>query len=154
VQALQSPSVEFLDRLLLGMSRMIGSPGFSGKGLGIGETQIDGLWSVIKVIESNEFEIVVNSKSSQYIESIPDSIILRHKRGSEMVLTLDSAEMILRCADGEILGDVDSEAVKREVASYAQKLLRQRVQEVIVVDPTGVPETISLDQGKLIRRSK
>jgi len=154
VQALQSPSVEFSDRLLLGMSRMIGSPGFSGKGLGIGETQIDGLWSVIKVIESNEFEIVVNSKSSQYIESIPDSIILRHTRGSEMVLTLDSAEMILRCADGEILGDVDSEAVKREVASYAQKLLRQRVQEVIVVDPTGVPETISLDQGKLIRRPK
>jgi len=154
VEALQSASKEFSDRLLLGMSRMIGAPGFSGKGLGIGEKQIGGLWSVIKVIPNHEFSIVIADHSSKYIESIPDSIVLKHTRGPEIVLTLDSAEMILRCADGEILGDVDSEAVKREVASYAQKLLRRRVQEVIVVDPSGVPEKISLDNGKLIRGPK
>ncbi len=154
VEALQLPSKEFSDRLLLGMSRMIGAPGFAGEGLGIGEQQIDGLWSVIKVIPSQEFEIVVVDHSNKYIESIPDSIVLKHARGPEMILTLDSAEMILRCADGEILGDVDSEAVKREVVSYTQKLLRQRVQEVIVVDPSGVPEKISLDNGKLIRSQR
>lgn len=151
IHALKSPGPEFSDRLLLGMSRMIGAPGYSSKGLGIGEKQIDGLWSVIKVIPPDEFEILVEELGSSYIESIPDSLMVRHVRGAEMTLTLDSAEMILRCADGEILGDVDSEAVRREVASYGQKLLRQRVQEVIVVDPSGVPEKIYSNDGNLIR---
>ena len=52
-------------------------------------------------------------------------------------LTLDTIELLLRCADGELLGDSGSLTMKREIEGFAAELRRQPSRAVRIVDPTG-----------------
>jgi hypothetical protein len=144
---LEAPGDQARDRILLGLSRIAGAPGFSGTGLAVGEWNASGDWAVLKQIETSEFLLSASGGSDAFIESIPDSLRLVHTGSSgsgtvNLPLTLDTAELILRAADGEILGDVDSEALRQEVESFAAKLRRQSADRALVVDPAGVAEQV------------
>jgi serine/threonine protein kinase len=159
LEMLDTPGDQARDRILLGLSRIAGAPGFSGRGLAVGEWNASGEWAVLKQIEETEFLLESSGGSDPFIESIPDSLRLVHQGSSgtgtlNLPLTLDTAELILRAADGEILGDVDSEALRQEVESFAAKLRRQSSDRALVVDPAGVAEQVVRKGSSLERVQK
>lgn len=152
----QDPREAARDRILLGLSRIAGAPGFSGHGLAVGERSRSGNWAVLKQIDANEFVLDAGGRANPYIESVPDRLRLIHKGTSgvgvaNLPLTLDTAELILRAADGEILGDAESEALRQEVEAFAAKLRRQLADAALVVDPAGVAERVVRRDGALER---
>jgi len=156
VHMVQSPDSDARDRILLGLSRIAGAPGFSDQGLAVGERRSGGSWAVLKLIDGGEFSLVADGGVDVYIESIADSLRLVHvgPQGvgtANLPLTLDTAELILRAADGEILGDVDSEALRQEVEAFAAKLRRQAAESALIVDPAGVAEQVMRRGGNLER---
>ena len=64
--------------------------------------------------------------------------MLVHKEtGIALGLSLDSFEVLLRAAEGEILADIYSDAVIKEVDGFASQLRDVRSTSVSVIDPIG-----------------
>jgi serine/threonine protein kinase len=156
ISIVQEPNDAARDRILLGLSRISGAPGFSGSGLAIGERSGNGSWAVLKQIDASEFVVSPGGGSDTYVESIHDRVSLVPVGASglgtaNLPLTLDTAELILRAADGEILGDAYSEALRQEVEAFAAKLRRQLADSALIVDPAGVAERVTRVGGTLER---
>jgi hypothetical protein len=72
------------------------------------------------------------------------------------MITLDTAEIILRAGEGEILNDPYSESIRKEIEGFTAQVRRQPTREALIVDPIGVVtiatqsnNKISLKGGKL-----
>ncbi|MFB9408338.1 protein kinase domain-containing protein [Dactylosporangium matsuzakiense] len=126
-----------LERLLLGASRLVGAPLFANDGLAIREGDLSSGWAVLKAIPANQFSLRSNGRGRGYVESIPDRLTLQHEAGPSTPLTLDSVELLLRAADGEILNDVHSDSVRQELDGFAAQLRRQSATVVQIIDPAG-----------------
>ncbi len=126
-------------RVLLGISRIVGAQGFQDSGVAIRAGNIRTDWSVLKIIDESEFNITNDQWAEfDFLESSPDSLTLTHL-GTQisLKLSLDSFEMILRAAEGEILEDSYSEAVIKEVEGFSSQLRDVRSTSVSVIDPIG-----------------
>ncbi|WP_406075316.1 protein kinase domain-containing protein [Micromonospora sp. NBC_01638] len=133
-----------LPRLLLGASRIVGAPRYDGTGLAIKEGDRGSGWAVLKEIPSDQFRLEVHGGTKSYVESIPDRLTLQHDAGSRLPLTLDTVELVLRAADGEVLNDVHSDAVRQDLDGFAAQLRRQSATVVRIVDPAGSASTAVL----------
>jgi hypothetical protein len=128
---------EIKGRLLLGLSRLAGATGFQDKGLAVRTSDNSETWTVIKVVDSSEFEIIFPSTSDLYVEYVPDHFQVQHKNGAKFGVSLDSAELLLRAADGEILSDYYSDSIVQEVQGFTDQIRRTDASEVRIVDPIG-----------------
>ena len=126
-------------KILLGVSRIAGAIGFIDNGVAIRTGSMRTDWSVLKVISDEEFEVASSASNEvQYIESSPDRLMLVHKEtGIAFGLSLDSFEVLLRAAEGEILADIYSDAVIKEVDGFASQLRDVRSTSVSVINPIG-----------------
>jgi serine/threonine protein kinase len=131
------PSAEVLDLLLLGISKIVGAPGFAGDGLAIASNEKNSDWTILKIVPSSNFDIVSFQQLNVLMETYPDSAYLRHKDGAQLAITLDTAEIIFRAANGEILDDPYSESIRKEIEGFTLQVRRQPAMEVSVVDPSG-----------------
>ena len=96
-------------------------------------------WSVLKVVDETEFEIKnVTIIDQKYIEYASDKLMLVHK-GTQisLQLSLDSFEILVRAAEGEILYDSYSDAVVNEVEGFASQLRAVSSSSVSIIDPVG-----------------
>lgn len=142
------------DRMLLGVSRIAGAAGYSGSNLAVGEVDRVNGWAVLKEVPGDEFSLEVSGEGAEFVESIPDHLSLSHDSGAELRLSLDTAEMILRAADGELLSDLHSDAVRREVDAFAMQLLKQPAGAVRVIDPAGIEDRIYREETALVRETR
>lgn len=124
-------------RLLLGLSRIVGASGFSGDGLAIAAGERNEVWAVLKTIPSDFFELRLPGSSSSFVEGVPDRVALVHRDGPRLDLSLDTAELVLRASDGELLDDVYSDAVRQEIEGFAAQLSTQPSDRVLVIDEVG-----------------
>ncbi len=126
-------------RILLGISKLAGAIGFSDSGVAVRTGNMRTDWSVLKVIAESEFEISAGaSNEAEYIEVTPDKLLLTHiETGIALGLSLDSFEVIIRAAEGEILADSYSDAVIKEIEGFASQLRDVRATSVSVIDPIG-----------------
>ena len=126
-------------KILLGISKVAGAVGFSDSGVAIRTGNMRTDWSVLKVIAESEFEVsAAEINEAGYIEDSPDKLILVHvETGIVLGLSLDSFEVLLRAAEGEILADNYSDAVIKEVEGFASQLRDVRSTSVSVIDPIG-----------------
>lgn len=134
-----SPTAYTKERILLGISKVVGAIGFDEPGVAIRASQQRTDWSVLKVIEESEFELRnVALNDRKYIEFASDKLLLVHT-GTQITLqlSLDSFEMLIRAAEGEILADNYSDAVIKEVEGFASQLRAVRSSSVSVIDPVG-----------------
>jgi hypothetical protein len=136
---LYSPTTYTKERILLGVSKVVGAIGFNESGIAIraGNQRTD--WSVLKVIDEGEFEIRnVTIIEQKYLEYASDKLLLVHK-GTQisLQLSLDSFEMLIRAAEGEILADGYSDAVIKEVEGFASQLRAVSSSSVSIIDPVG-----------------
>jgi hypothetical protein len=52
-------------------------------------------------------------------------------------LSLDTAEIVLRATDGELLDDVYSDAIRQEIEGFTAQLSTQPSDRVLVIDEVG-----------------
>ena len=91
IDMLASPNQSARDRILLGVSRIAGAPGYSQPGLAIGEQQPGGGWAVLKTIDSHHFTLTASGGQARFVESIPDLLTLSYRGDAELQLALDTA---------------------------------------------------------------
>lgn len=143
IEMLEEPSAQAKQRLLLGLSRMVGASGFSDPGLAIAAGDPTKDWAVLKTLDEAQFELIVPFSDAAFVEAVPDRLVLSHAAGAVIELTLDTAEIILRAADGELLDDSYSDAIKQEIEGFTSQLRRQPSVAVLVVDGLGNPVEVS-----------
>ena len=127
------------DDLLRGLSGMSGTSPSENFGLLIGSDNSESDWSVVKVIPSNEFQIINDQSSgNQYLEAIVDGATLIHTRSSvALKLSLDSFELIMRVANGALVNDRFSDSVFQEIRGFTNQLHATQVSKAFIVDPSG-----------------
>jgi serine/threonine protein kinase len=146
---LNNPDQDSRNRLLLGISRIVGAIGYSSQGLAISSSEKGSEWVVLKIIDSDSFTLQLPRYSSSYVENFADSVTLNHKDGASLTITLDIAEMILRAASGEILNDPYSETIRQEIEGFTAQVRRQPSNEALIFDPIGVMTFAVRDQNKI-----
>jgi len=147
-----------LTRILLGVSRVLAFVGYQDEGhLALRDRVFDDpavrSIVVIKELPAAEFRLAGLSGPAPFVESFPDQLELQHlPSGARLRITLDTAELLLRSADGEILGDTASEALRQEIQSFGDRLRLQPARTVRIVDGAGssLVATATAD-GRIVR---
>ncbi|MEZ0447370.1 protein kinase domain-containing protein [Cellulomonas sp. ICMP 17802] len=129
------PQKTIRDRLLLGISRLVGAFGYNDEGLAV-STGADSAWTVLHSLPADQFQVEVTGRNDRFIESMPDRLAIVHPI-ARLSLSLDTAEIILRVADGEIVDDVASDGVRQEIDGFVSQLARQPSRRARIVDASG-----------------
>ncbi|HEY0812743.1 MAG TPA: protein kinase [Pseudonocardia sp.] len=160
LDALQNPAAA-LSRILLGVSRVLAFVGYRDEGhLALRDRVFDDpavrSIVVVKELPSSDFQLVSATTSAPYVESFPDQLELRHlPSGARLRITLDTAELLMRSADGEILGDTASAALRQEIQSFGDRLRLQPARSVRIVDGAGWSVTAAVtDDGHIVRGAR
>jgi hypothetical protein len=128
----------FRNLILLGMSRVVGAKGFDGSGLAITSSEDTSNWVVLRVIDADEFEVSAPRARRTFVENMPDLLELRHRESARpLSLTLDVSEVLLRAANGELVNDIYSDAVRLEIEGFANQMKKLASNEVQIVDSGG-----------------
>jgi hypothetical protein len=152
--ALGSSSDERLERIqehiLLGLSRLLGAPGYSRTGLAVSDQGAGGTWAVLKEIPGREFSLARVKRPSGYVEWRPDALRLKHDSGNSLILTLDTFELVLRVANGDLIGDTAAGSVRQEIETFAAALRRSPAGSVYVVNPAGAARRAEITADRRI----
>lgn len=135
------------DHLLLGISRLLGAPGYRSSGLAFGVGAGDSSWAILHAIDSDAFTLHVADPAHPYVETMADLLELRHESGAakhSLKLNLDTAEMILRAAAGELVNDPASDAIRQEIDAFVGQLSRQPSKAAHIVDSSGSVTTATI----------
>jgi hypothetical protein len=138
------------ERILLGLSRLLGAPGYSGTGLAVSDQGAGGTWAVHKEIPGKEFSLGREERLSDYVEWRPDALRLKHDTGSSLILTLDTFELVLRVSDGDLIGDTAAGSVRQEIETFAAALRRSPAGSVHVVNPAGTARRAEITADRRI----
>lgn len=125
------------DRLLLGMSRVVGAYGYTDDGLAMSSGMVGAAWAILHTVPASEFTVSIDDARSPYVETIADRLTLTHASNPSITLTLDTAEVILRAADGELVNDLASDAILQEIDAFVSQLARRPSSEARIVDSSG-----------------
>ncbi|MFI6500293.1 protein kinase [Nonomuraea typhae] len=123
--------------VLRGLSGLLGAPGYRGTALAVADQGAGGTWAVLKEIPEDDFTLDQVVWHSTYVESRPEALRLRHSGGLSLLLTLDTFELVLRVADGDLIEDAASGAVRQEIETFAAGLRHSPANSVRIVDPAG-----------------
>lgn len=137
-------------RLLLGISRLVGAFGYRSDGLAVSSGMPESTWAVLHTAPEGQFTTDVPPLNQPYIEAIPDQLTLVHRLGPKLTLTLDTAEIILRAADGEIVNDPASDAIRQEIDSFVSQLSRQPSKAARIVDTSGSVAVARVDGPTIV----
>jgi hypothetical protein len=109
---------------------------------------------VIKELPASEFELRSATAAAPYVESFADQLELRHRSGPRLRITLDTAELLFRSADGEVLGDAASAALRQEIEGFGNRLRLEPARTVRIVDGSGSSVVAGVVAGgAIVRRS-
>ncbi|MHA6630899.1 protein kinase domain-containing protein [Pseudonocardia sichuanensis] len=156
LDALHDPAAA-LPRMLLGVSRVLAFVGYPEEGrLALRDRVFDDpavrSIVVIKELPADEFALRAATAEAPYVESFADQLELRHQRGARLRITLDTAELLFRSADGEVLGDVASAALRQEIEGFGNRLRLEPARTVRIVDGSGSSVVAGVADGGVIER--
>ena len=154
--ALDDPAAA-LPRILLGMSRVLAYAGYEDVGClalrdrAFADNKTRAI-VVIKELPASAFSLASATIASPYVESFPDQLELGHEHGARLRITLDTAELLLRAADGEILGDTGSSALRQEIEGFGNRLRLHPAASVRIRDGGGRDLRATVDAAGRIAR--
>jgi hypothetical protein len=97
-------------------------------------------------VPENEFELSIYQESSKFFETVPEFLQLTHKSTNlHFRFTIDSFDLILRSATGEIFNDHITSSIRFDLANFATMLLRSPVHKVVLMDPSGTFHNVQAD---------
>lgn len=145
--------------ILLGLSRVLAFVGYRDPHLALRDRAFDDpavrAIVVVKELRAEEFTLEPATLGSPYVESFPDQLVLRHRSNARLRITLDTAELLLRAADGEVLGDTASAALRQEVEGFGNRLRLQPARSVRIIDGSGRSVTASVAAGgRIVREAR
>ena len=140
--------------LLLGLSRVLGVPGFIGAGLAVGTSRpgLSGYVSsessrYLKVFSEDDFEIKPLPYQS-FLEYVPDRLLLMFKKAPVgFNFNLDSFEIIMRSAFGLITSSPEIVPFLEEVRRFGQSLLQFDSPIAVLAAANGSKITISKNEA-------
>jgi serine/threonine protein kinase len=143
-----------LKPILHGLSKLSGSNLPYRNGLCVSDVEPGIGWSVIKVIPENEFELRIDDFFNNYIETTPESLTLVHRgSGLHFRMNIDAFELIIRASRGELFNDLETSAIRFDLASFATMLLRSPVDEVFLIDPSGSDIHVTASENKIFLKN-
>lgn len=144
-------SLEVLkSRVLGGMSRLVGSPGYSREGLAIAGSDQNSVSAVLKVVAENEFILRRPQAQSRYVEVFDDVLELEHEGKAKMVMTLDLFELIMRAESGEIFNSTAASALIQDIEAFTAQLRSRPSREVLIYNAIGEPARASKGRNEII----
>jgi serine/threonine protein kinase len=158
VDALDEPAPA-MPRVLLGLSRVLAFVGYDEPHLALRDRAFDDpavrAIVVVKELRAAEFTLAPAAGGSAYVESFPDQLVLRHRSGARLAITLDTAELLLRAADGEILVDTASAALRHEIEGFGNRLRLEPARSVWIVDGAGRSVTAAVGpNGRIVQEAR
>jgi len=157
LDALREPGLA-LPRVLLGLSRVLAFVGYRDPHLALRDRAFDDpavrAIVVVKELRTEEFTLEPATLGSSYVESFPDQLVLRHDSNARLTITLDTVELLLRAADGEVLGDTASAALRQEFEGFGNRLRLQPARSVRIIDGSGRSVTASVADGRIVREAR
>jgi hypothetical protein len=152
LEALRDPASALL-RVLLGVSRVLAFVGYREEGrLALRDRVFDDPTVrsivVVKELPASQFELVRTTGSAAFVESFADQLELLHTPSrARLRITLDTAELLLRSADGEVLGDTASAALRQEISGFGDRLRLEPASSARIVDGAGLAMTVAVAAG-------
>lgn len=137
-------------RLLLGMSRLVGAFGYTDDGLAMSSGMPRAAWAILHTVPASEFTVSIDDARSQYVETIADQLTLAHVSNPSITLSLDTAEIILRAADGELVNDLATDAILEEIEAFVSQLARRPSMEARIVDSSGSVAVARIDGTQIV----
>ncbi|MDN4489695.1 protein kinase [Demequina sp. SYSU T00068] len=137
------------DRILLGISRLAGAFGYGDSGLAMSSGADGAQWAILHTVPASEFDVDAPTVDGEFIETMQDQLLLTHSQGAVLNLTLDTVEIILRAADGEIVNDVGADATRQEIDSFVNQLKRRPSQSAQIVDSSGSVTSARVHEGNI-----
>lgn len=140
-------------RILLGVSRILAYPGYDDEShLALRDRVFDDpavrAIVVVKELAADQFRLEPAAAPSPFVESFTDQLVLRHpESNARLRVTIDLAELLFRAADGEIVGDIASAALRQEIAGFGNRLRLQPARSVRIVDGSGRAVRASVIDG-------
>lgn len=141
------------DRLLLGISRIVGAYGYADDGLAMSSGMTGAAWAILHTVPAGEFTVSIDDARSPYVETIADQLTLTHVSNPSLTLSLDTAEIILRAADGELINDLASDAILQEIDAFVSQLARRPSSEARIVDSSGSVAVARANGGQIVLES-
>lgn len=139
-----------IEPILHGLSRLTSALLPYRDGLCVVDSDSKSGWSVIKIVPEREFELSIYQESSAFFETVPEFLQLTHKQTNlHFRFTIDSFDLIMRSAGGEIFNDHLTSSIRFDLANFATMLLRSPVHEALLMDPGGTFHKVQAD-GPLI----
>lgn len=149
--ALANPTdIGMKERVLKGLSALIGAVGYQGKNMVITQSRNGSSWAVVRSLPIDEFEFTTPVYADEFLEVSADYLTITHSGGASLNLNLDSAELVFRAAAGEIVADRMSEAIRFEIDMFANRLMREISKTVFVVQPNGRTAKVIQADGQIV----
>lgn len=143
---------ETKERLLRGLSKLFGAQAIQGEGLWLSGRQSKENWQFLRRLESSQFVLATPHSEHQWTEAFPSAVQLTFHGQQGLIplnINLDVFEVIMRSADGEIFGDIDSAAT----IQYLEPVMRRIGQDAgfggILISPTGVQHTFEIQDNSI-----
>jgi serine/threonine protein kinase len=151
LDALHAPDAA-LPQVLLGVSRVLAFVGYRERNaLALRDQVFDdpAVRSIVvfKELPATEFELVRTTAPTAFVESFPDQLELRHRSGARLRITLDTAELLLRSADGEVLGDSASAALRQEIRGFGDRLRLEPAHTARIINGAGRAVRVAVAAG-------
>jgi serine/threonine protein kinase len=137
VTLLERPDEDLKNRVLLGLSRLLGAFHYSRKNLAVAASDRSQSWTVLREIDSSLIEIVAPTQTQVFVEECGDSVELRYRNQLSLRLALDDVEIILRAEQGEVFNDVHSSAVVGKLDGFASGVRLLETNKVTILSPQG-----------------
>jgi serine/threonine protein kinase len=135
-EALQAvETTEIVPSLLRGLSRSDEvdlQPGDDRLAVRVSGTP-DGEFVVVKLFGADEFALVRPSGHGQFVETLPDELVLQHTTGPSLSLTLDLFELLMRLRDGYTPGPTELGPLLEDLTVFKRQLLSRPSFEVLLL---------------------
>lgn len=144
---MQEPSTSDKGLLLRGISRLISSIFYLESDLVISKRSA-GKWIPLRKFPADGFKLEAVFQQSGYLETQNEGLILTHIESTKkLFINLDVFEVILRAAEGQLMADPASDAIRHEVQRFTNNLIGQPIEQIYVVEPSGRQNLVQVAEG-------
>ena len=142
-----SAPVASINKMLEGLSRLFGAQAIQGEGLWLSGRKTTENWEFLRRLNVDQFVLATPITHHKWTEAFPSVLELTFHgtQGKiQLPINLDVFEVIMRSADGEIFGDVDSAAT----IQYLEPVMRRIGQDSgfggVLVSPLGIKHVVEI----------
>jgi serine/threonine protein kinase len=135
------------NKLLQGLSRLFGAQAIQGEGLWLSGRKTTENWEFLRRLSVDQFVLATPITHHKWTEAFPNVLELTF-HGTQgkikLPINLDVFEVVMRAADGEIFGDVDSAATIQFLEPVMRRIGQDSGFGGVLVSPLGIKHIVEV----------